>query len=534
VTTRLTIVSEPGFESPYPLAIAVGAGFVWVLNGNTATVTKIDPAQRTVVATIPIGIEHLPVRIAAGRGAAWVANVDGTLSRIDAESNAVTTIAVGHRLKDVAFAAGAVWTTTGSGLSSGPVATPGAGGEAGKIKALPTTFCSPLYYAAGARPTVMFASDLPLQGPFRTPAAQVSQAIQFVLKRHGFRAGRYSVAYQSCDDSTAPEGYATPEKCAANATAFSHNRDVIALVAPFNSGCTQAELPIANAAQGGPLPMISFSNTVVGFTHPSAGTPSGTTGSFYPTGTRNYVRIVPADDYQGAANAVLARRLGAKRIYIAREPFDYGIAISAAFRNAARRLGLRVAATTEWDPEARDYGRLARAIKRSRADSVFVAGSMFAGGDKVVRSIRSSLGPGVRIITPDGFTPVSQAVQFIGADAEGITVSVPGAPNERLPRRGKEFIRAFRKAVGETPYPYSVYAAQATEVLLQAIAASDGTRASVRKNLFKTRVSNGILGNFSIDSHGDTTTNAITIYRIRAGKPVLFDVVTPSASLVRR
>jgi branched-chain amino acid transport system substrate-binding protein len=532
VTTRLTIVSRPGFESPYPLAIAVGGRFVWVLNGNTATVTKIDPVERTIVATIPIGIEHLPVRVAAGQGAAWVANGDGTLSRIDAVSNAVTTIAVGHRLKDVTVAAGAVWTTTGSGLSGGSVTT--APTQAGTIKALPPTFCSPLYYAAGARPTLMFASDLPLQGASRTSAAQVSQAIQFVLKKHGFRAGRYSVAYQSCDDSTAPEGFATPEKCSANARAFSNDHDVIALVAPFNSGCTQEELPIANAARGGPLPMISFSNTVVEFTRTSAGTPSGLTRSFYPTGIRNYVRIVPADDFQGAANAVLARRVGAKRIYIVREPFAYGSAIAAAFRRAARHLGLKVVATTEWDPDAGAYRPLARAVGRSGADTVFVAGSMYAGGDKVVRSVRSSLGPRVRIITPDGFTPVSQAVQFIGAEAEGVTVSVPGAPNERLPRRGKEFIRAFEHAVGETPYPYSVYAAQATEVLLRAIAASDGTRASVRTRLFDTRITNGILGNFSIDARGDTTANAITIYRIRRGKPTLFDVITPSSSLVRR
>jgi len=163
-----------------------------------------------------------------------------------------------------------------------------------------------------------------------------------------------------------------------------------------------------------------------------------------------------------------------------------------------------------------------------------VAGSLFASGDKVVKSIRSGLGSSLAIMTPDGFTPFSDVVQFIGSDAEGLTVSVPGVPNERLPRRGQKFVAAFQRAVGTTPFPYTVYAAQATEVLLQAIAASDGTRASVRRNLFKARVSNGLLGSFSIDSHGDTTANAITIYRIRGGKPMLVDVITPAAKLVRR
>jgi ABC-type branched-subunit amino acid transport system substrate-binding protein len=46
---------------------------------------------------------------------------------------------------------------------------------------------------------------------------------------------------------------------------------------------------------------------------------------------------------------------------------------------------------------------------------------------------------------------------------------------------------------------------QATAVLLEAIAASDGTRASVTTNLFRTRVSNGMLGSFEFDENGDTT-----------------------------
>jgi ABC-type branched-subunit amino acid transport system substrate-binding protein len=80
---------------------------------------------------------------------------------------------------------------------------------------------------------------------------------------------------------------------------------------------------------------------------------------------------------------------------------------------------------------------------------------------------------------------------------------------------------------------YSVAAAQAAEVLLNAIARSDGTRASVTRQLFKTKVSNGILGSFSIDRNGDTTAGAVTIYRIVGGSPRLIGVITPSRNLLR-
>ena len=45
---------------------------VWVLNGNTATVSKIDPARNGIVTTFRLDSARGSVRLAAGEGAAWV------------------------------------------------------------------------------------------------------------------------------------------------------------------------------------------------------------------------------------------------------------------------------------------------------------------------------------------------------------------------------------------------------------------------------------------------------------------------------
>jgi branched-chain amino acid transport system substrate-binding protein len=130
---------------------------------------------------------------------------------------------------------------------------------------------------------------------------------------------------------------------------------------------------------------------------------------------------------------------------------------------------------------------------------------------------------------------VDTLVRLAGPAAEGLTFSFPALPNEQLPEAGKKFVAEFGKAVGATPSTYAVYAAQAAEVLLSAIARSDGSRASVTAQLFKTRVSNGIFGSFSFDANGDTTSGAVTIYRIVHGAPRLLRVITlPSPSLARR
>jgi hypothetical protein len=83
-----------------------------------------------------------------------------------------------------------------------------------------------------------------------------------------------------------------------------------------------------------------------------------------------------------------------------------------------------------------------------------------------------------------------------------------------------------------TPETYSVYTAQAAEVVLDAIAGSDGTRASVVRELFRTRVQDGIVGNFSITAAGDTTARAISAYRIQGGRRELLTVLTPGRELM--
>ena len=62
-------------------------------------------------------------------------------------------------------------------------------------------------------------------------------------------------------------------------------------------------------------------------------------------------------------------------------------------------------------------------------------------------------------------------------------------------------------------------AGQAAELVLQAIARSDGTRASVLKELRAAQVKNGILGSFRFDRNGDITTASIPILRITGATP---------------
>ena len=73
----------------------------------------------------------------------------------------------------------------------------------------------------------LIASDLPLQGSGRTQTIQMTKAIAYILKQHGWKAGKYTLAYQSCDDSTAQAGKWDSGKCSANANAYAQNSSVV-------------------------------------------------------------------------------------------------------------------------------------------------------------------------------------------------------------------------------------------------------------------------------------------------------------------
>src|SRR5919204_1838806 len=412
----------------------------------------------------------------------------------------------------------------------------GGGGKSssGNVTALPSSSCSDIYYQGSGSPDYLIASDLPLQGSGRTQTVQMTEAIKFVLKQKGFKAGKYKIGYQSCDDATAQAGKWASEKCSANAYAYAQNKSLIGVIGTFNSGCAEIVIPVLNRAPDGPVGMVSPANTYVGLTHGGPGTAPGEPDKYYPTGQRNYIRIVAADDFQGAADALNAQQLGLKKTYILNDKEAYGQGVATDFKNSLTQLGVKVAGFAAWNGKASSYTGLATKIKASGADSVFLGGLICENGGKLIKDLRSVLGKNVTLLAPDGFTPITAVVDGAGASAEGLYVSVAGQPNENLGPTGKKFVKDFSKEIGgKNPDPYSAYAAQSAEVLLTAIENSDGTRKSVAEQLLKTKVTDGILGSFTINQNGDTNSNPVTIYQIKGGKQTTYKTITPPQDLVK-
>jgi len=395
-----------------------------------------------------------------------------------------------------------------------------ASARAADVTPLPRSFCSAVV-SGGTKPQVLIVSDLPVRGfAYRKDTLQMQAAIRFVLARHRFKAGRFAVGYQACDDANPRAAQGDLTQCAANAKAYAQDASVVGVVGTWSSSCAAVEIPILGQASGGPVGMVSSTNTNVGLTHADAGTAPGEPGRYYPAGRRNYVRVISADDAQARADALLAKRVGARRVFVLDDGTRYGLSVASAFRSAARRLALRVAGSSAWDPEQSSFGGVARRVRAAHADAVFLGGSACPTCSALVRQLRGVVGPRGALIAPDGFTPVDALAQAAGAPAEGMYVSVPGDSLSDLSPLGRTIARTFGGAGSRLGSGGPAYAAQAVEVLLDSIARSDGTRGSITSDLFTTHVRGGILGTFGFDRNGDTTLNPVLIYRVhgRAGR----------------
>ncbi len=113
----------------------------------------------------------------------------------------------------------------------------------------------------------------------------------------------------------------------------------------------------------------------------------------------------------------------------------------------------------------------------------------------------------------------------LGAAGEGMYVTVPGMPVGALPPAGERLVLALGLAASDPDATYVAGAAQAAVVLLDAIARSDGTRASIVDEMFASRVVGGILGSFSFDRFGDIVPAPVAVYRFGDGKLALERVI---------
>jgi branched-chain amino acid transport system substrate-binding protein len=425
----------------------------------------------------------------------------------------------------------------GGGNKSSGGGNTGGGGKG--VTALPASSCSAVQYNGTGKPDYLIASDLPLIGGSRTQTVQMNKAIVYLLDQQNWKAGKYKLAFQSCNDASAQLAKWDPTKCSANAHAYAGDSSLIGVIGTFNSGCAAIEIPVLNQAPGGGLQLLSPANTYGCLTeHCSSTEPS----KYYPSGKRNYARVAPSDPNQGAVDAAFLKSKGVKSAYVLNDKEAYGLGVARNFKGAAAAAGIKVLGFDAYDPKAANYQALFTKIKNTNPDSVFIGGLIDENSGQLINDKVNILGDNSKVILmlPDGFTTdaVFQRSQGGTPSANGAYFSVAGVGIDQYKGAAETFINGFKSQLNGKPVdPYAILGAQAAQVLLDAIERSDGTRSSVIDEVFKTKVDNGLIGSFTLNKNGDLSgaTGAALKFTIYGGvgnhlKTLL--TTSPQANLV--
>jgi len=406
--------------------------------------------------------------------------------------------------------------------------------NAGAVQAVSAN-CDDVKYSGSGTPSKLIVSDLPLQGDSAERSKQMNQAIIQEIARKGWQAGPdIQVAFQACDDSIASTGEWDEGTCRSNAQAYSADPDVIGVIGTYNSGCAAIEMPILNRAPGG-IPMVSPGNTFVCLTEPSPTLcKPNEPAVYFPSGKRNYVRVVPNDAVQGAGMASFANEQGVRKplILIASDdPTSEGQ--GRTFEGAAKSLGMSVAGVEHYDPKASSYTDLMKKAQAAGADAVFLAAILEENGAQLIKDKVSVLGPNdgqVKLFAPDGFAQQA-TIDQAGSSAQGMYVSLPGRTPGSLTGTGGVFLKELRAQIPDKPIEvFAPYAGEAAEVMLDALRQGKD-RAGTIAQLFKTHLSDGITGSFSITPTGDPQPAPISV-QVAGQTFTLAKTIVPPPQLV--
>ena len=376
-------------------------------------------------------------------------------------------------------------------------------------------------------------SDLPLLGPLTSATIPAENGMKLALSQTGGKAGQWTIKYTSLNDATAAKASYDLGQCASDARTVATDSKAIALLGAFNSGCAEVEIPIVNQAG---VPMISPANTYVGLTTNEPGSAPGEPQKYYPTGSRTYLRIVPRDSIQAAADLVAFKNAGCKRVAEANDKTPYGAGIANLVELTKGSYGVNVVSNTGVDPTAPNYRSFASTIKGQGADCFFYGGLTSTGGVQITKDVHAAI-PNAKLFGPDGMCSTGWTDPSKGGVPTSLdplmhctvaTLDLLAYPG------GKSFVDAYHAKYG-TPTnqidPYAIYGYEDMTLILDTIkglGAKGNSRSSVLSALFATKNRNSVLGTYSFDKNGDTTLTAYGYYKVVNGQVVYESTLKPA------
>jgi len=282
---------------------------------------------------------------------------------------------------------------------------------------------------------------------------------------------------------------------------------------------------------------VSPANTYVGLTTSLPGSAPGEPQKYYPTGKRTYLRIVPIDSIQGAADLIAMKNAGCTKVAVANDKEAYGGGLATLLELEKGFYGVTIVSNTGIDPTAPNFRSYASTIAGQGADCFFFAGITANGGVQIVKDVHTAI-PTAKIFGADGVctgawvdptkggvpTSIDPLIQCTVA-----TLDLSAYPG------GKAFLAAYQAKYGvSSPDPYAIYGYAVMQLALNTIkslGAQGNSKSAVLAALFATKATPSVLGTFGFNANGDTTLKSYGLYKVTNGQLVFYQTVTPTKTV---
>jgi ABC-type branched-subunit amino acid transport system substrate-binding protein len=154
------------------------------------------------------------------------------------------------------------------------------------------------------------------------------------------------------------------------------------------------------------------------------------------------------------------------------------------------------------------------AVRRRKADGVVLSAALGSEAAQLLQALRAATAD-LPILTRADLASVSELVEVVGRPAAGLYVSSPAPASQSLSRSGRRWLQQFALSRPAAGVPSSaVPAAAATQVALQAIGKSNGTRSGVFSALVGSSVAGGFIPGLTFTAANELAHAPVTVWRV--------------------
>lgn len=297
---------------------------------------------------------------------------------------------------------------------------------------------------------------------------------------------------------------------------ISKNPDIIAVIGAINTNHAQQTIPIYNEAG---IALISPAATWPGLTQ--IGYRPGEPGIYYPTGKRNFFRVIPGDDLQGLAAARWFDDQNLRDIYVLSITNNtYSQGLVGILESYAPTYALNIVGTTDFNSEAitsEERDLLASQILATKPDAIYFPMPTNILGYQIIETLHRQQ-PDIVIVSSDGLANETFQADVDNTLLEDVYATIFQLSVDDLQNQSG-FIEQFEAIHQTQPTTFVFTAYDSMLALLFALEqAKPMNREGVLDALASIETFHGLTGTWTFDQNGNTTLSTFVMLQFVDGE----------------